>query len=344
MLPALSLVLRSRRRQPVPWAELAGLSGLPPKRLAETIEALGRRGFVIESHPHLGLSLVGVPPDLDEAEIAWALPVRRVGRRVTCVETTTSTNDLAWEAAEKESDASDGLAVFADHQSAGRGRRGRRWLAPRATSILCSVVLWVPQGPAGAALLTRTAAMAAAEAIEDQSDLAVGIKWPNDLVVEDRKVGGILVEARHQPRDVGPVVMGVGINCSQRPEAFPPGIRPRVASLAMLGAEVDRTLLARSLLVRLDQVLAWTGGAGGAARARDGAARRCRTLGGWLSVMEGGTPYAGQVVDLDAEYGLILRLPDGTLRRFLAMTTHVVSDGADRGQSAGKTDKNRGRT
>jgi BirA family biotin operon repressor/biotin-[acetyl-CoA-carboxylase] ligase len=344
LLPAVSLALRSRRRQPVPWAELASLSGLPPKGLAEAVEALGRRGFVIETHPHLGLSLVDVPADLDEAEVAWALPVTRVGRRVTCVQTTTSTNDLAWDAAEKESEASDGLAVFADHQSAGRGRRGSRWLAPRGTSILCSVVVWVPQGPVGAAVLTRTAAVAAAEAVEDQGDLAVGIKWPNDLTVEDRKIGGILVEARHRPGDAAPVVIGIGINCSQRPEAFPPRIRPRVASLAMLGAQVDRTLLARSLLVRLDQALARAAGPEGAVRACGETARRCRTLGRWLSVTEGGVPYSGQVVDLDAEYGLVLRLPDGTLRRFPAMTTHVVSEGVEPGRFREKDAENPGCT
>jgi len=285
-----------------------------------------------------------VPPGLDEAEIACGLPVRRVGRRVTCVETTTSTNDLAWDAAENESGASDGLAVFADHQSAGRGRRGSRWLAPRGTSVLCSVVLRVPPGAAGAALLTRTAAVAAAQAIEDQADLAVGIKWPNDLVVDDRKVGGILVEARRQAGEAGAVVVGIGINCSQGPEAFPPGIRARVGSLAMLGAEVDRTLLARALLVRLDQILARVGEAEGAAGAREEAARRCRTLGRRLSVVADARPYEGQVVDLDAEYGLVLRLADGTLRRFPAMTTHVVSDGENPGQPTEKTTGNGGRT
>lgn len=159
---------------------------------------------------------------------------------------TDSTNDLAWEAAGEGRDAADGLAVFAEQQSQGRGRRGTRWLAPPHSSILCSVLVWWPAGGAEAALLTRTAAVAAADAVEELSDLDVGIKWPNDVVVDDRKVGGILVEVRGGGEAEAPAVVGIGLNCCQGPEAFPPSIRPGAASLAMLGAEVDRTLLARA--------------------------------------------------------------------------------------------------
>ena len=323
----LSLMLRERRSQPVLAEELGESLGLSPQRLVREIDELARRGFVIENNPVLGLRLVGTPESLIEEEVAHGSAARRVGRRVRCLESAASTNDLAWEAAARGREESDGLAVLAEYQTGGRGRRGNRWLAPPHSSILCSVVVWMPGAAGRAAVLTRASGLATALAIEDCGGAGVGIKWPNDLVVEDRKVGGILVEARPVAGEVGPVVIGVGINCTQGPEAFPAEIRPAVASLVglkMLGEEPDRTLLARSLLVRLDEVLGRMADPDGAAAIAADAAARCRTLGRRITVQEGGEAYTGEVTDLDADYGLVLRLREGGLRTFPAMTTHVV--------------------
>jgi BirA family biotin operon repressor/biotin-[acetyl-CoA-carboxylase] ligase len=183
----------------------------------------------------------------------------------------------------------------------------------------------VADEPSYAAVLTRAAAVATAEAIEACTSLKVGIKWPNDLVIEDRKVGGILVEAHPAAGEMGPVVIGIGVNCSQGPEAFPAEIRPAVASLAMLGEEVDRTLLARSLLEHLDGFIARSAEPAGRDDIRRQAVARCRTLGRRVTLAEGGTTSTGEVIDLDPDYGLVLRLPEGGIRRFPAMTTHVVA-------------------
>ena len=325
MEPRLSLALRRRRGQSVPAEALAAETRLAPSALVAAIDDLSRLGFVVESHPMLGFRLVSAPEPLMEAEVACDLAVSRVGRRVHCVGAVGSTNDLAWNEAARGRAGADGLAVFAEHQSAGRGRRGSRWIAPPHSSVLCSVVLWVPDAPSQGAVLTRAAAMAVAEAIEDQCRLDVGIRWPNDLVVDDRKVAGILVESRPASGGPGPIVIGAGINCTQAPEAFPPELRPHAASLAMLGEEVDRTLLARAFLERLDRAIGRMDDASGIAELRRRACQRCRTLGRRIAVVEGGETCAGEVVDLDPDYGLVLRLAEGGVRRFPAMSTHVVS-------------------
>lgn len=320
----LSLMLREGRSRPVPAEELGAVLNLSPQRLAREIDELSRRTFVIENNPVLGLRLAGAPASLIGEEIAHGLAARRVGRRVRCVESCVSTNDLAWEAAARGRAESDGLAILAEYQAGGRGRRGNRWLAPPHSSVLASVVVWLPDAPGQAAVLTRASALAAARAIEDRGGAHVGIRWPNDIVVEDRKVGGILVEARPVAGQEGPVVVGIGINCTQGPEVFPEEIRAGVASLGMLGEAPDRTLLARSLLVRLDEVLGQMADSEGApAIARDAAAR-CRTLGRRVTVQESGVLYMGEVIDLDTHYGLVLRLGEGGIRTFPAMTTHVV--------------------
>jgi len=326
MDPRVSLALRRRRPRPIAAAVLASELGLAPPRLAAAVEELARLGFVIESHPHQGLRLVAAPEALLAEEIACDLAVARIGRRIECVEAAASTNDLAWQAAARGRDEADGLAVFAEHQTAGRGRRGNVWLAPPRSSLLVSVVVWVPHPPAQGGILTRATAVAAAEAIEENSDLAVGIKWPNDLVIEDRKVGGILVEARPIAGAMGPVVVGIGLNCTQGAEAFPPEIRSAVASLAMFGDPPDRTLLARSLLERLDRAVALTVDTAGAAEVCRSASQRCRTLGRRITVQEGGVAYTGEVIGLDPDYGLVLRLAEGGIRRFPAMTAHVKTN------------------
>ena len=327
MEPRLTLALRRRAGQPVAPDHLATQAGIPPKRLAQELDDLARRGFVIESHPLAGLRLISAPPLLCEAEIACDLAVSRVGRIVRCVGDTASTNDLAWQAADEGPAAADGLAVFAEHQSSGRGRRGSRWLAPPHSSVLCSVLVWLPDLSGRGAIFTRAASLAVAEAIEDQCRLEVGIKWPNDLVIEDRKVAGILVESRPAWAGVGPVAIGVGINCHQGEESFPSEIRPYAASLAMFGEDVDRTLLARACLERLDQVIGRIADPAGIAEIQRRVDARCRTIGRRICVREGDSTYAGEVVDLDPDYGLVLRLADGSVRVFAAMTTHVVAQG-----------------
>ncbi len=325
MNPDVSLALRQARGEAIPTQVLAGRLHRRPEEVAAAVEELAGRGFRIESHPLQGFRLLEAPPALTAGEIAWNLPATRVGRTVRCVRETASTNDLAWQAAGEGRDTAEGLALFAEYQTAGRGRRGNRWLAPPHSSILCSVVLWEPHGAMRTGVLTRAASLAAAQAIEAETGLHVGIRWPNDLVVEDRKVGGVLVEARPNRSGTGPVVLGIGINCTQPAEAFPARLRAGATSLVAAGADVDRTLLARSLLERLDGVAARMGEESGAATIREAVARRCRTLGQRITVSGGPDEVAsGEVVALDPDYGLLLRLPTGEIRRFAAMTTHVV--------------------
>jgi BirA family transcriptional regulator, biotin operon repressor / biotin---[acetyl-CoA-carboxylase] ligase len=327
--PRISLSLRQRLGRPVTGESLAAELRLPHRRITAEIDQLAAAGFIIESHPMLGHRLVGVPDSLIAEEIAFDLRAARAGRRVRCVEEAASTNDLAWQAAVAGQADADGMAIFAEHQSAGRGRRGNRWLAPAHTSVLCSILIWVPQAASQAGGLTRAAAVAVAEAIEEECHLAAGIKWPNDLVVEDKKVAGILVESRPEAGGTGPAVIGVGINCSQAAADFPTEFRSQVASLAMFADSVDRTLLARALLRRLDRVLTDLDSPDGAESVRTRAAARCRTLGRKIVVSDGQTTYSGEVLDLDPDYGLVLRLQEGGIRRFPAMTTHVAGPSFD---------------
>jgi len=205
--------------------------------------------------------------------------------------------------------APDRTVVVADHQTAGRGRFGRRWLDEAGASLLVSILLRPRLEPSRLPLLSYAAAVAVAEALEAAAGLAGRLKWPNDVLVDGRKIAGILLESRIGQAPA--VVVGIGVNVAQR--AFPPDLAPRVTSVALAGGRsTDREALLAALLESFD---AWRGRLEG----EGFAAVRER----WLALSDTlGRPVrvdgrVGIAVDLDAEGALVLR--DGaTLHRVIA--------------------------
>src|SRR5262249_35096161 len=192
------------------------------------LEALLDFGFALERHPYLGVAYRGRAGRLCPDQIEWGLNSRRIGRRIAVWNRVGSTNDLAAHAA--GSSANDGLVILAEEQSAGRGRRGRSWSAPRGSSILMSVLVFPPGKLADPGWLTVLGAVATAEVVEEGVGRPVRIKWPNDVRIEGRKVAGVLAE-----RGQGSV-LGIGLNVNTAAESFPPELRASATSLrAILG-------------------------------------------------------------------------------------------------------------
>ena len=145
----------------------------------------------------------------------------------------------------------EGAVTTTDHQTGGRGRRGRSWVEAPGTAVLVSVLLRPPPDRA-APQLSLVGGLAAAMAVEDALGLAVQIKWPNDVMVDRRKVAGVLAEARD-----GVVVLGIGVNVNQTREQLPPDARVAAASLRTVdGREHDRERVLGSLLAHLDRLYA----------------------------------------------------------------------------------------
>ena len=164
----------------------------------------------------------------------------RLGRPFTFVERTASTQRLL-------DGAPEGAVAATDEQTEGRGRLGRTWQAPAGTSLLFSIVLVPPVAPARMPELSLVAGAALAEAIESETGLRATIKHPNDVLVEGRKVAGILAEASE-----GRVVLGVGVNVSQTAAQLPEGVQTPATSLSLEGAAVDRVELLAAILERLE--------------------------------------------------------------------------------------------
>jgi BirA family biotin operon repressor/biotin-[acetyl-CoA-carboxylase] ligase len=161
-----------------------------------------------------------------------------------------STQEIARRLA--DAGAPEGTVVVAEHQRAGRGRGGRAWLDRPGENLLFSLVLRPALNAAATPQLALLAAVAVAEAIENATALAPAIKWPNDVLLEGRKVAGILAEAASFGDASTHVILGIGLNVNQRD--FPPDLAPRVTSLAQrIGHAVDRRRLLELLLERLER-------------------------------------------------------------------------------------------
>src|SRR4051812_25544012 len=181
------------------------------------------------------------------AELSAALQGCRIGNEIVVVEETDSTNDLVWKAVERG--APEGFVVFAECQTKGRGQYGRRWESAPYLGLWFSVLLRPALSLAESPKLTVQLAEAVAATIADETGRAPTIKWPNDIYLAGRKVGGVLVEGRIAADGSYVAVAGIGINVNQTSDDFPDELRESAGSLAMAtGKKISRSKLVIALL------------------------------------------------------------------------------------------------
>ncbi len=184
-------------------------------------------------------------------ELRAGLEGCRIGSEIAVVEETASTNDLAWEAAERGATA--GFVVFAERQTKGRGQYGRRWDSAPYQGLWFSVLLQPAMTLRESPRLTSLLAEVVATTIAAETGSAPTIKPPNDIYIAGRKVAGVLVEGRTAGDGSYVAVAGIGINVNQTAEDFPEELQASAGSLAMAtGRRIDRSKLAIALLKSLD--------------------------------------------------------------------------------------------
>ena len=242
-------------------------------------------------------------PPLTEAALRRALePAALVGRELRCLPEVTSTNDLLKALARQG--APEGLVLLAERQTAGRGRLGRKglWL---------SLLLRPQCPPERLPQVTALTAVAVRRAILAACGLETGIKWPNDLVWQGRKLCGILTELETGGDGLA-LIIGIGLNVSQQPEDFPPELRPTAVSLTQaLGREIPREPLAAALLRRLDAMYRDLL-SGDLASWRQDYRAACVTLGREVRVLRPEGERRAFARDVDAAFGLTVDYPGGT--------------------------------
>ncbi|MGH2536046.1 MAG: biotin--[acetyl-CoA-carboxylase] ligase [Candidatus Promineifilaceae bacterium] len=192
--------------------------------------------------------------DYNQEEIGGRLATRWLGRPLHYLPSVGSTNEFLRALAQEG--APQGSLVVADYQSQGRGRRGRRWLAPAGTSVLASLLFRPGWPPERAAWLTMLAGLAAAEAIEAHCGLGVQLKWPNDLIVARgrswAKLGGLLLEAELSANRLEWALVGLGINVNGRPPVLPDSYGQATSMELESGRRQNRAEFLAQLLVRIE--------------------------------------------------------------------------------------------
>jgi len=186
----------------------------------------------------------------DEMQAAIGSAV--IGREIIVLDQTGSTNDAILQIATP--DSKEGLVLFAEHQTAGRGQRGNRWESAAGKGLWFSILLRPGIEINRSPLLTAWAAETISGAIENELSLKTTIKLPNDIQIDCRKVAGVLVEMRAHEKARHSAIVGIGINVNQTLEDFPKDLQSRAISLAIaLGRQVDRQTFAIVLLRSLDR-------------------------------------------------------------------------------------------
>lgn len=241
---------------------------------------------------------------LTRDDLRSTLATRRLGQHLHIHQTLPSTNSEALSLAQHG--AEDGTVVVAENQSAGRGRHSRTWFSPPGLNLYCSIIVrgmgqtlpladwlsWVP----------LTAALATAEAVRTVAAISLALKWPNDLLLDDRKVGGILCESSLTLPADPIVVIGIGLNVNVPREMFPDELRPTAASLVEASRQaIDRNRLLAQLLLELEQSLDELRDHG-PSRLRQAYTRHCTTLGRQVRVaLDGDEELTGTAVAITAD-------------------------------------------
>lgn len=293
--------------EPLSGEELSRKLGVSRAAVWKGVKALQAEGYTIEALPSRGYCLLAQPDVLRASELAD--PGRVVGGEVLCLRETDSTNDELKRRA--MAGAPTGLAVTADTQTGGKGRRGRSFQSLAEKGLYLSVLLR-PQVPLEqVSQLTAWTAVAVCRAVEAVSGVQPSIKWPNDVLVEGKKLCGILTElgVEAETGSLSYVVVGMGTNLTQTEADFGPELSQIATSLAILGHPVTRRELAVALLDELDKMNAAfpQGREEYLAQYR----RRCVTLGREVKLVrpDGETP--ATALDIDGDFALRVRLADG---------------------------------
>lgn len=309
-------ILSALRARPegVSGAELAEQLHVSRAAIWAHIEELRRLGYEIEAGPHLGYRLVGVPDVLHADDLlARVYKTKIIGRDIRVFEQTTSTNDVIEKLA--RDGVREGVVVFAESQTKGRGRLGREWISPAYKGLWFSILLRPDLRPQEVTRLTVAAATALCRAIRSETGLKPEIKWPNDILVGGKKIAGVLTELSAELDRVKHVILGIGVDVNLSVTELPTELRKQATSLKIeAGHAFSRADLATVILHELDRDYLRVC-AGQFAKVADEWEAQCRTIGGNVTIQIGHRRVHGRAEALGESGELLLRSEHGHLER-----------------------------
>jgi BirA family biotin operon repressor/biotin-[acetyl-CoA-carboxylase] ligase len=308
-------ILRVHRDSFISAEEIAQRLSFSKSTVVKYIHNLRDEGYDIQARPHLGYKLLALPDRLLPQELAWRLNTKIIGQKILSYNTVDSTNTVAFSLAERG--LGEGTAVFAEAQKKGKGRLGRSWVSAKGKGIYLSVILRPGIALKEAAFITLLAAVSCAESIRKISGQVAEIRWPNDILVNNKKVCGILTEMQAENSAVKFVILGIGINVNTSVDKLPAGGGSLREGSGKGKEKLSRLKLARELLRHLDKKYLYFKHKG-----RAGIIREWKNLSAFcgkrIKVSFAHKSVEGQAQGVDAQGALILRLDNGFKQHILA--------------------------
>jgi len=300
----------------VSGADLSHALGVTRAAIWARIEDLRSFGYEIEASPHHGYRLLHEPDVLYADDLlSLVAPKQIIGRDVRVFQETQSTNDVAEKLA--RDGVREGVVVFAESQTRGRGRLGRKWVSPARKGLWFSVLLRPNLRPQAATQLTVAAATALVRAIREHTGLLAEIKWPNDILIRGKKVAGVLTELSAELDHVKYIILGIGVDVNLAASDLPADVRKIATSLKIeAGQAFRRADLAAAILRELDCDYERIRNQEFAAIA-DEWEKQCSTLGHRVAIQIGERTLEGRAESLDDDGALLLRTDHGHLERII---------------------------
>ena len=306
--------LYEKKDEYVPVEQLVNVTGKSKQEVENEFDTLEEEGYII-NHSKLGYRLIKTPNLLLPYEVKKDLKTDFIGHDIHYFKEVDSTNNVAKYLA--EDGAEEGTVVVAEVQHRGKGRRGKTWISPPG-GVWMSIILRPDIPPSKAPLLTLVTGVAVAETLKDELMLDVGIKWPNDIIIGNKKVCGILTEVDASINNVNYVVVGIGIDMNVDVPVFPPDLQKGATSLKNeLDTEINGALLVQKFLLRFEELYN---------RFNQGEFPQIlkewrllsKTIGNNVEVRTRGKTVRGEAVGINKDGILILELEDGSLRKMIS--------------------------
>ena len=306
--------LYEKKDEYVPLEQLVNETGKSQKEVENEFDTLEDEGYII-NHTKLGYRLIKTPNLLLPYEVKKGLKTKFMGKDIHYFKEVDSTNDVAKYLA--ENGAEEGTVVVAEIQNRGKGRRGKTWISPPG-GVWMSIILRPDILPSRAPQLTLVTGVAVAETLKKELKLNVGIKWPNDILIGNKKVCGILTEVNASINKVNYVIVGIGIDMNVDVPLFPPDLQKGATSLKNeLDTEINGAILVQKFLLNLEKLYSqftadkfpdilneWRS--------------LSKTIGSRVEVRTRGKTVQGYAVGINKDGILILELDDGSLKKMIS--------------------------
>ncbi len=292
--------------------ELSKYFGISRQGLWKHIQELKDSGYEISAVPHLGYQLISSPDRMFASEISCRLNTKFIGKKIYYFDHIASTMEQAMQLGLKN--APEGTLVITEAQSKGKGRLGREWFSPKYKGIYMSLILKPQISPSATPVLTLLTAVSLCEAVKSAVGIDAQIKWPNDVLVHNKKLAGILTELNAELDNTFFVIIGVGININNDKKSLFPG----ATSLKELKKEnVDRLLILQEFLRKIEAnyIIFQKGGS-------EAVLEKWRsysiTLNRRVKVSSHKDHLEGEAIDIDSDGGLLLRNDAGLVTKVLS--------------------------